>query len=78
MVCFIAYLFITIKQPIFFLSFLTIECLYLPVMMASSRITCLQALQQYEQLSHTGLPFVNSNKFDSQSTGSEHLAHMKL
>lgn len=71
------YIYLLLNNLFFFL-LLFIECLYLPVMMASSRITCLQALQQYEQLSHTGLPLVNSNKFDSQSTGSEHFAHMKL
>jgi hypothetical protein len=47
-------------------------------MMASSLITCLQALQQYEQLSHTGLPLVSNRRFDSQSTCSLHLAQIKL
>lgn len=47
-------------------------------MIASSRIACLHALQQYEQLSQTGLPFDNNSRFESQSTGSEHFAQIKL
>ena len=48
-----------------------------PVMIASSRMGCLQTLQLYEQLAHMGEPSERSSRFVSAVTWFPHFAHLK-